>query len=201
MYAIGGSASPTINSQGNRYIAPANPNAKEVRVSVLLCRVSGGSLSRFLPPAMFLGLGFALFFALLCFAWQVSVWSFGCKYVYRTRGGCQSAVAILLPKKAEAIYSPFCPKIFSAFFLGPSSNSNTVHGCRWSCETCTVSLIGDCPWYFLVPDFCFYKSCISIGLPGFGSSQCQGWHPRLVPVAANAEDTTTPADSTTPDCE
>jgi pectate lyase len=31
MYAIGGSASPTINSQGNRYIAPADPNAKEVR--------------------------------------------------------------------------------------------------------------------------------------------------------------------------
>ncbi|XP_057789484.1 probable pectate lyase 5 [Salvia miltiorrhiza] len=30
MYAIGGSASPTINSQGNRYMAPADPNAKEV---------------------------------------------------------------------------------------------------------------------------------------------------------------------------
>ncbi|GKV34203.1 hypothetical protein SLEP1_g42600 [Rubroshorea leprosula] len=30
MYAIGGSANPTINSQGNRYIAPANPSAKEV---------------------------------------------------------------------------------------------------------------------------------------------------------------------------
>ncbi|WOL05801.1 hypothetical protein Cni_G14532 [Canna indica] len=30
MYAIGGSASPTINSQGNRYVAPTNPNAKEV---------------------------------------------------------------------------------------------------------------------------------------------------------------------------
>ncbi|KAF5733716.1 pectate lyase 13-like [Tripterygium wilfordii] len=30
MYAIGGSANPTINSQGNRYIAPANPDAKEV---------------------------------------------------------------------------------------------------------------------------------------------------------------------------
>ncbi|KAK4765026.1 hypothetical protein SAY86_026116 [Trapa natans] len=30
MYAIGGSASPTINSQGNRYVAPADPNAKEV---------------------------------------------------------------------------------------------------------------------------------------------------------------------------
>ncbi|KAJ3690035.1 hypothetical protein LUZ61_019199 [Rhynchospora tenuis] len=30
MYAIGGSASPTINSQGNRYIAPTDPNAKEV---------------------------------------------------------------------------------------------------------------------------------------------------------------------------
>ncbi|KAK4750248.1 hypothetical protein SAY87_027697 [Trapa incisa] len=30
MYAIGGSASPTINSQGNRYIAPSDPNAKEV---------------------------------------------------------------------------------------------------------------------------------------------------------------------------
>lgn len=30
MYAIGGSASPTINSQGNRYLAPANAFAKEV---------------------------------------------------------------------------------------------------------------------------------------------------------------------------
>ncbi|KAK6933441.1 Pectate lyase [Dillenia turbinata] len=30
MYAIGGSANPTINSQGNRYTAPTNPNAKEV---------------------------------------------------------------------------------------------------------------------------------------------------------------------------
>ncbi|KAB1219014.1 putative pectate lyase 12 [Morella rubra] len=30
MYAIGGSANPTINSQGNRYNAPADENAKEV---------------------------------------------------------------------------------------------------------------------------------------------------------------------------
>lgn len=30
MYAIGGSAEPTINSQGNRYNAPLNPFAKEV---------------------------------------------------------------------------------------------------------------------------------------------------------------------------
>lgn len=30
MYAIGGSANPTINSQGNRYIAPMDPDAKEV---------------------------------------------------------------------------------------------------------------------------------------------------------------------------
>ncbi|KAA8539246.1 hypothetical protein F0562_025938 [Nyssa sinensis] len=30
MYAIGGSASPTINSQGNRYTAPSDPDAKEV---------------------------------------------------------------------------------------------------------------------------------------------------------------------------
>ncbi|XP_017237902.1 probable pectate lyase 8 [Daucus carota subsp. sativus] len=30
MYAIGGSADPTINSQGNRYLAPSNPFAKEV---------------------------------------------------------------------------------------------------------------------------------------------------------------------------
>lgn len=29
-YAVGGSSSPTINSQGNRYIAPNNPNTKEV---------------------------------------------------------------------------------------------------------------------------------------------------------------------------
>ncbi|KAI3823459.1 hypothetical protein L1987_04895 [Smallanthus sonchifolius] len=30
MYAIGGSGNPTINSQGNRYTAPGNHNAKEV---------------------------------------------------------------------------------------------------------------------------------------------------------------------------
>ncbi|XP_020094522.1 probable pectate lyase 18 isoform X2 [Ananas comosus] len=30
MYAIGGSAEPTINSQGNRYLAPTDPYAKEV---------------------------------------------------------------------------------------------------------------------------------------------------------------------------
>ncbi|KAH7286900.1 hypothetical protein KP509_32G027600 [Ceratopteris richardii] len=30
MYAIGGSASPTINSKGNRYTAPSDPNAKDV---------------------------------------------------------------------------------------------------------------------------------------------------------------------------
>ncbi|KAL8142855.1 hypothetical protein V2J09_015887 [Rumex salicifolius] len=30
MYAIGGSANPTINSQGNRYLAPSNPQANEV---------------------------------------------------------------------------------------------------------------------------------------------------------------------------
>ncbi|KAK7280517.1 hypothetical protein RJT34_25581 [Clitoria ternatea] len=30
MYAIGGSANPTINSQGNRYTAPSDANAKEV---------------------------------------------------------------------------------------------------------------------------------------------------------------------------
>lgn len=29
-YAVGGSSHPTINSQGNRYVAPPNPNAKEV---------------------------------------------------------------------------------------------------------------------------------------------------------------------------
>ncbi|KAI3806134.1 hypothetical protein L1987_22027 [Smallanthus sonchifolius] len=35
MYAIGGSADPTINSQGNRYLAPTNPNAKEVTHRVI----------------------------------------------------------------------------------------------------------------------------------------------------------------------
>ncbi|XP_051130932.1 probable pectate lyase 5 [Andrographis paniculata] len=30
MYAIGGSASPTINSEGNRYTAPIDPSAKEI---------------------------------------------------------------------------------------------------------------------------------------------------------------------------
>lgn len=35
MYAIGGSADPTINSQGNRYLAPQDPFAKEVTKSTL----------------------------------------------------------------------------------------------------------------------------------------------------------------------
>ena len=30
MYAIGGSGNPTILSQGNRFLAPNDPNAKEV---------------------------------------------------------------------------------------------------------------------------------------------------------------------------
>lgn len=30
MYAIGGSSNPTILSQGNRFVAPLNPRAKEV---------------------------------------------------------------------------------------------------------------------------------------------------------------------------
>ncbi|XP_057829230.2 probable pectate lyase 5 isoform X2 [Cryptomeria japonica] len=30
MYAIGGSAKPTINSEGNRYLAPSDPNAKQI---------------------------------------------------------------------------------------------------------------------------------------------------------------------------
>ena len=30
MYAIGGSANPTINSQGNRFLAPDNSFSKEV---------------------------------------------------------------------------------------------------------------------------------------------------------------------------
>ncbi|KAH6809957.1 Pectin lyase-like superfamily protein [Perilla frutescens var. frutescens] len=35
MYAIGGSADPTINSQGNRYLAPTNPFAKQVTKRVV----------------------------------------------------------------------------------------------------------------------------------------------------------------------
>lgn len=31
MYAIGGSANPTINSQGNRFLAPDKMNNKEVK--------------------------------------------------------------------------------------------------------------------------------------------------------------------------
>jgi pectate lyase len=34
MYAIGGSANPTINSQGNRFLAPTNPFAKEVILKI-----------------------------------------------------------------------------------------------------------------------------------------------------------------------
>jgi hypothetical protein len=32
MYAIGGSANPTINSQGNRFVAPDNRFSKEVKI-------------------------------------------------------------------------------------------------------------------------------------------------------------------------
>lgn len=34
MYAIGGSAAPTINSQGNRFLAPDRTENKEVRIRV-----------------------------------------------------------------------------------------------------------------------------------------------------------------------
>lgn len=39
MYAIGGSAKPTINSQGNRYTAPVDLNAKEVKPSSIPCNL------------------------------------------------------------------------------------------------------------------------------------------------------------------
>nr|XP_043620525.1 probable pectate lyase 8 isoform X2 [Erigeron canadensis] len=42
MYAIGGSANPTINSQGNRFVAPSNPEAKEVTKRVV---TDGGWMS------------------------------------------------------------------------------------------------------------------------------------------------------------
>ncbi|XP_073269420.1 probable pectate lyase 10 isoform X3 [Primulina huaijiensis] len=41
MYAIGGSANPTINSQGNRFHAPSNPFAKEVTKRVVNSRNRG----------------------------------------------------------------------------------------------------------------------------------------------------------------
>lgn len=34
MYAIGGSASPTINSQGNRFLAPDDRSKKEVSAHI-----------------------------------------------------------------------------------------------------------------------------------------------------------------------
>ncbi|KAI3694366.1 hypothetical protein L1987_77331 [Smallanthus sonchifolius] len=40
MYAIGGSANPTINSQGNRYLAPDDSNAKQVTKRVLTANSS-----------------------------------------------------------------------------------------------------------------------------------------------------------------
>lgn len=51
MYAIGGSANPTINSQGNRYTAPDDPNLKEVNsfffVSHSFLRVGKGLFFKF----------------------------------------------------------------------------------------------------------------------------------------------------------
>lgn len=45
MYAIGGSANPTINSQGNRYAAPKNPFAKEVITQPKSVRPGSGFLN------------------------------------------------------------------------------------------------------------------------------------------------------------
>lgn len=39
MYAIGGSADPTINSQGNRFTAPDIRFSKEVKTHLLICIV------------------------------------------------------------------------------------------------------------------------------------------------------------------
>ena len=48
MYAVGGSEHPTIISQGNRYTAPSNANAKEVILSLLLALYLSIYLSIFL---------------------------------------------------------------------------------------------------------------------------------------------------------
>lgn len=39
MYAIGGSAGPTVNSEGNRYTAPTDPSAKEVILALCVAFV------------------------------------------------------------------------------------------------------------------------------------------------------------------
>lgn len=43
MYAIGGSANPTINSQGNRFLAPDRMDNKEVRKQDMIS--SGGPIT------------------------------------------------------------------------------------------------------------------------------------------------------------
>lgn len=49
MYAIGGSAQPTINSKGNRYTAPMDRNAKDVSMSrcatIFLSLIASDSLN------------------------------------------------------------------------------------------------------------------------------------------------------------
>lgn len=39
MYAIGGSASPTIYSQGNRFLAPNDRVRKEVRLKLFMAKI------------------------------------------------------------------------------------------------------------------------------------------------------------------
>lgn len=51
MYAIGGSAEPTINSQGNRYLAPLNPSAKEVTKLETNCTINAFKWSHCSPKS------------------------------------------------------------------------------------------------------------------------------------------------------
>lgn len=42
MYAVGGSEAPTINSEGNRYLAPNSQFAKEVNYTLQILVVTRG---------------------------------------------------------------------------------------------------------------------------------------------------------------
>lgn len=44
MYAIGGSAAPTINCQGNRFLAPNDPDNKEVNFFFSVTSTLSGSV-------------------------------------------------------------------------------------------------------------------------------------------------------------
>lgn len=125
MYAIGGSASPTINSQGNRYIAPGDPNAKEVRAaSACVSFLSCHAVCSFF-------LSFFLFFFFFEESHAVCSWL-----------QCRAVLCSLLGRLLSLLAAPalgFTPALLSSLLAEESTGTGRARArLVWPCLACLL---------------------------------------------------------------